>query len=107
LRDGSRLRRDQVPQTIRRIVAAHPILIRIHLQHILRPIRIVLQRRQALDQARAEKRTHRSAAGGVAAGHKTGRLNLVAVRLDLSLMPAQAPAIGQALWMPFPLSLAL
>ena len=39
-------RRHQIPQTIRRIIAANTILIGIHLQHILRPIRIVLQRRK-------------------------------------------------------------
>jgi hypothetical protein len=43
-------RGDQITQTIRRIITANTILIGIHLEHILRPIRIVLQRRQTLDQ---------------------------------------------------------
>jgi len=42
LRHDSRLRRGQVTQAIRRIIAANTIFIGIHLEHILRPIRIVL-----------------------------------------------------------------
>jgi len=38
-----RLRRDQIPKTIRRIIAANTILIGIYFQHIFRPIRIMLQ----------------------------------------------------------------
>jgi hypothetical protein len=41
LRYCSRLRRDQVTKTIRSIVSSNSILIRIHFQHILRPVRIV------------------------------------------------------------------
>ncbi len=51
LRHCSRLRRHQVAQTVRGIVAANTILIGVHFEHILRPIRIVLQRRQALNEA--------------------------------------------------------
>ena len=43
-----RLPRDHVPKCVGGIVDTDPILIRIHLQHILRAIRIVLQRRQRL-----------------------------------------------------------
>ena len=46
LRHYARFRRDQVTQTIRRIIPAYTILIGIHLEHILRPIRIVLQRQE-------------------------------------------------------------
>jgi hypothetical protein len=42
LRHCSRLRRDEVAQTIRGIIPANTILIRIHLEHILRPIRVML-----------------------------------------------------------------
>ena len=53
LRNRPRLRLYQVPKAIRRIIAADTILIRIYLENILRPIRIVLQRRQTLDQSSA------------------------------------------------------
>jgi hypothetical protein len=33
-------RRQQITQRIRRVIAAVPVLVRIHLQHILRPVRI-------------------------------------------------------------------
>jgi hypothetical protein len=45
-----RLRRHQIPQRIRAIVPAGAILIGIDLQHVLRPIRIMLQRRQRFQQ---------------------------------------------------------
>jgi hypothetical protein len=48
----SRLRRDQITQAVRSVIAPNTILIRIHLEHILRPIRIVLQRRQSFHQPR-------------------------------------------------------
>jgi len=40
----------EIPRSIRRIIAADALLIRIHRQHILRPIRIVLKRRQRLNE---------------------------------------------------------
>jgi hypothetical protein len=43
LRDRARLRRHQVPESIRWVIAPDAILIGIHLEHILGPIRIVLQ----------------------------------------------------------------
>jgi hypothetical protein len=49
LRNDPRLRRDQVPEAVGCIVSADTILITIHFQNILRPIRIMLQRRQRLD----------------------------------------------------------
>ena len=45
-----RLRRHQVAQRVRRITTAHTILVGVHLQLGLRPVRIVLQRRQRLGQ---------------------------------------------------------
>jgi hypothetical protein len=39
-------------------MAANTILIRIHLEHILRPIRIVLQRGKAFDQSSAPLVNH-------------------------------------------------
>jgi hypothetical protein len=53
LRDGPRLRRDQIPQRVRGIIPADAILIRVHLEHVLGPARIVLKRRQCLHQAPA------------------------------------------------------
>jgi hypothetical protein len=53
LRHTSRLRRHQIPQRVSRVIAAHPILIRIHFQDVLWPIRIVLHRRQGSSQAPA------------------------------------------------------
>ncbi len=44
------LRRAQVPERIAGIVAADALLIRIHLQHVLRPIRIMLHRGQRLNR---------------------------------------------------------
>jgi hypothetical protein len=39
---------------ISRVIPAHPFLIRIHLEHVLRPVRIMLERRQ-----RPPNRAHR------------------------------------------------
>jgi hypothetical protein len=47
---GPRLRRHQIPERIRRIISADAFFIGIHLQHIFRPMRIMLQCRQALQQ---------------------------------------------------------
>lgn len=52
LRYDTRLRRHQVPARIRPIIAAEAFLIRIHLQHVLRSIWIMLQRRQTLQRPR-------------------------------------------------------
>ena len=41
-----------ITQTVRSIIAANTILIGLHLEHILRPIRNVLHRRQAFHQPR-------------------------------------------------------
>jgi len=48
-----RLCRDQIPNTIRRIIAPNAIIIHVHFQNILRPVRIVLQRRQAFHEPSA------------------------------------------------------
>ena len=53
LRDRPRLRRDQIAQAIRRIIAANAIIVRICLQNIFGPVRIMLQRRQSFQQATA------------------------------------------------------
>ena len=45
LDDASRLRRHQIPQRVRRIIAAVPVLVRIHFKNVLRPVWIVLERR--------------------------------------------------------------
>ena len=58
-----RLRRHQIPERIRRIIAADAILVGIHLQHILRPIRIVLQRRQTFQQPRTPLMNEQPSAG--------------------------------------------
>jgi hypothetical protein len=50
LRHRTRFRCHQVPQRIRRIIPANAIFVSIHLQNILRPIRIMLQPRQRLQQ---------------------------------------------------------
>ena len=42
--------RNQIPQAIGRIIVAAAVLIRIHLKEVLRPVRIVLQRRQCLHE---------------------------------------------------------
>jgi hypothetical protein len=42
-----------MPESVRCIVAADAILISIHFQHVLRPIRIVLHCRQGLSQPAA------------------------------------------------------
>jgi hypothetical protein len=52
LRDDSRLRRDQITQTVGRIIATNTVLICIHLQHVFRPIRIMLQRWHAFYEPR-------------------------------------------------------
>jgi hypothetical protein len=51
LRYDTRLRRNQITQTIRRIIDANTVLIGVHFHHVLKPIRIVLQRGQTLNQA--------------------------------------------------------
>ena len=48
----SALRRDQIAQTVRSIVSANPILIGVHSQNVLRPIRIVLQAMPSVRQQR-------------------------------------------------------
>lgn len=53
LHDHSRLRRDQITQRVRRIVAADSIFIGVDFQHVLRTSRIVQQRRDAIEQPRA------------------------------------------------------
>jgi len=68
LRHYPSFRRHQIPQTIRRIIAASTILIGIHLQHILRPIRIVLQRRQTFNQSGAPLVEEKPS------GHSIGRI---------------------------------
>jgi len=50
LRDRPRLRRHQVTQAVRASIAADSFLVGINLQHVRRPVRIVLQRRQRLNQ---------------------------------------------------------
>jgi hypothetical protein len=49
LRHRPRLRRYQISQRIRRVIPADSFLVGIHLQHILWPVRIMLQRRQRLN----------------------------------------------------------
>ena len=44
------LRRHQIPERIRRIIAPDAILVSVHLQNVLRPVWIMLQRRQCLHQ---------------------------------------------------------
>jgi hypothetical protein len=53
LRDGSRLRRHEIPQRICRIITANALLVRVNLQHNLRAMLIVLHRRQRLNQSPA------------------------------------------------------
>ncbi len=50
-----RLSRDQIPQRVRGIVSADAIFARVHFQNILRAIRVMLQRRQALHQPAAPR----------------------------------------------------
>ena len=50
--DLARLCRDQIPQCIGGIVAAHAFLIGIHFQHVLGPVRIVLQAGQTFQEPR-------------------------------------------------------
>jgi hypothetical protein len=53
--DLARLRRHQIPQRIRRIVTADSLLVGIRLQNVFRPVRIVLHRRNAIQQPRAAR----------------------------------------------------
>jgi hypothetical protein len=50
LSDSAGFSCDKVAKTIRRIIPANPIIIRVHFQHVFRPVRVVLKRRQRLYQ---------------------------------------------------------
>jgi len=50
LRERSRLRRDEIPQSIRRVVPAYAFFVGIDFQNIFGTIRIMLQRRQTFSQ---------------------------------------------------------
>jgi hypothetical protein len=50
--NNPRLRRDQVTERIRRIVATDAFVVGVNFQHVLWTIRIPLQRRKAIEQRR-------------------------------------------------------
>jgi hypothetical protein len=50
LRHRSRLRRDQIPEAVGGVIAAEAFFVGVHLQHVFRPIRIMLQCWQRFQQ---------------------------------------------------------
>ena len=48
---GSRFGGNEITEAVGGVVAAVAVFVRIHFEHILRAIRIVLQRRQAFNEA--------------------------------------------------------
>src|ERR1017187_3001905 len=53
MRNCPRPRRHQVPEAVSGVIPSNAIFIHIHLEHILRPIRVMLERGQALPQPSA------------------------------------------------------
>jgi hypothetical protein len=53
LRDRPRFGCDEIPQDIRRVIAADAVLVAIHFQNVLWPVWIMLQHRQSFNQATA------------------------------------------------------
>ena len=63
-RDGAAFGCNEIAKAVGRAVSADAFCIGVHFQNVLRPIRIVLQRRQALDQSSAALVKKRPSQGG-------------------------------------------